>query len=153
MPIKDLKNKINKLEDILNTKADTPAEWALDIARVDLMPVKQYRKIRTEEEIIQTALYLTQTYGTKENHDKALLESLKSFDHIAFKAEFTNPCGFIKRKDSCDLCETPLENDGDFCKTCCEKYPSKIHKIREYRKAEPQNSITKKFVASSEGVI
>ncbi len=72
MPIRDLKNKIDRLENFLDAKADTPAEWALEIARVDLMPVEQYRIIRTEEEILELALGLTETYGTRENYIKAI---------------------------------------------------------------------------------
>ena len=136
MAIRDLKNKIDRLENFLHAKADTPAEWALDIARVDLCPVAEYRVERTEEEIIQAALSLTQAYGTRENYEKALVESFKSFDSVAFEVKFANPCAFKKRKDSCDLCEAPLKSDEDFCKVCCEKYPDKIHEIREYRRTD-----------------
>jgi len=72
MPIRDLKNKIDRLENLLNAKAETPAEWALEIAKVDPMPVKQYRVARTEKEILERALSLTETYGTKENYIKAI---------------------------------------------------------------------------------
>ncbi len=138
MSIKDLKSKIDKLENLLNAKENLPAQWAIDSVRTskEFIP-KNYRRAYTEEEIFQEALELTQKYGTKENYEKAFLDSYRDFDHVRFKVKYKNPCGFKRIEGYCDICEAVLTDcNADFCQECHEKYPKKIQEIIEYRKQQ-----------------
>jgi hypothetical protein len=81
MSIKDYKSKIEKLEKILNVNENEPAQWALDEIRFCRGLLINYSsKVYTDEEIYQEALELTQKYGTKENYNKACLETSNNLD-------------------------------------------------------------------------
>ena len=89
MALKDIKNKIDKLENILNTNVVTPAQWAFDVVRVwDQICANIFdengRLInpKTEEDIYQEALKLTRKYGTKERMIEARIEQFKNGPEI-----------------------------------------------------------------------
>ncbi|MCX5803482.1 MAG: hypothetical protein NTU69_08140 [Proteobacteria bacterium] len=136
MSIKDLRNKIDKLENFLNVKEDTPAQWALDTVRAlkEMIP-KNFVKPYTEEDVFREALELTQKHGTLENYNKAFLDSFPDFN-VRFRVEYCN-CDFKKEKGLCDICLAPLTDcNADFCQKCHEKYPEEIKKIVKHRKQQ-----------------
>jgi hypothetical protein len=73
--IRDIKNKIEKLENLVNVKQE-PAQWALDYAGTTFVQVHdengQMRNApyKTEEDIYQEALELTLKYGTRERFNE-----------------------------------------------------------------------------------
>lgn len=141
MSIKDLKSKLQQLENLLNAKEDIPAQWAIHYVRgskefclgVLGLPF-------TEEEVLREALELTQQYGTKENYDRASMEGFQNIGHTDLLINFQEPCYFQERVGRCDICECELaDTTADFCQKCQDKYPEKIQEIIEYRKQEKEH--------------
>jgi hypothetical protein len=145
MAIRDLKSKVERLENLLNVKEDTPAPWAIEDVRFSMETLTP--RPHTEEDIDREALELTKKYGTRENYEKAFLERcriiesggpLSEFfrDFVWFKIQFYKV--FQELTGQCDICEAALDEDADFCEGCREKYPEKIEEIREYRMAREE---------------